>query len=89
MKLPALGGQGGLGGPLVTKTLVIYGLLSSSGRADRGGRLVAYDKATGAIVGSVTLPGAPLGTPMTYAVNGRQFVALTLLGGQMVALALP
>ena len=89
LKLPDLGGQGGLGGPLVTKTLVIYGLLSSSGRADRGGRLVAYDKATGAMLGSVTLPGAPLGTPMTYAVKGKQFVALTLLGGQMVSLALP
>jgi quinoprotein glucose dehydrogenase len=89
VNLPDLGGQGGLGGPLVTKTLVIYGLLSSSGRADRGGRLVAYDKATGALLGSVMLPGAPLGTPMTYAVNGKQFVALTLLGGQLVALALP
>jgi glucose dehydrogenase len=67
----------------------MYGLLSSSGRADRGGRLVAYDKATGATLGSVTLPGAPLGTPMTYSSNGKQFVALTLLGGQLVSLALP
>jgi quinoprotein glucose dehydrogenase len=89
LTLPDLGGQGGLGGPLVTRSLVIYGLLSSSGRADRGGRLVAYDKATGATLGSVTLPGAPLGTPMTYSINGKQFVALTLLGGQMVSLALP
>jgi hypothetical protein len=35
------------------------------------------------------LPGSPLGTPMTYAINGKQFIALTLMGGQLVALALP
>lgn len=89
LTLPDLGGQGGLGGPLVTKTVLIYGLLSSSGRADRGGRLVAYDKATGALLGAVPLPGAPLGTPMTYAINGKQYVALTLLGGQLISLAMP
>ena len=43
----------------------------------------------GATLGAVTLPSSPLGTPITYAINGLQFVALTLLGGQMVALALP
>jgi quinoprotein glucose dehydrogenase len=89
MNLPALGGQGGLGGPLVTKTVLVYGLISPSGRSDRGGRLVAYEKATGATIGSVALPGSPLGTPMTYLVNGKQFIALTLQGGQLVALALP
>jgi quinoprotein glucose dehydrogenase len=89
VKLGDLGGQGGLGGPLVTKTLLVYGLLSASGRADRGGRLVAYDKATGAVLGAVPLPGSPLGTPMTYAIDGRQYIALTLLGGQLVSLATP
>ena len=28
--------------------------------------LVAYDKATGEVVGRVALPARPLGTPMTY-----------------------
>ena len=41
------------------------------------------------MVGAVPLPGAPLGTPMTYAIQGKQYVALTLLGGRMVALAHP
>ncbi len=45
--------------------------------------------AAAATLGSVTLPGAPLGAPMTYSVNRRQFVALMLLGGQLVSLALP
>ena len=64
----------------------MYGLVASSGRADAG-TLVAYDKATGATLGEVSLPAPPLGTPMTYAVRGKQYIALTLLGGQMIALA--
>ena len=50
---------------------------------------MAYDKATGALLGAVPLPGSPLGTPMTYLANGKQHIALTLLGGQLVSLALP
>ena len=41
------------------------------------------------MLGAVALPGAPLGTPMTYAIRGKQYIALTLLGGQMVSLTLP
>ena len=51
--------------------------------------LVAYDKATGTPLAQVALPSRPLGTPMTYAIDGRQFIVLTLQGAQMVALALP
>jgi hypothetical protein len=36
----------------------------------------------------VLLPAAPLGTPMTYMIDGQQHVALTLQAGQMIALAL-
>ena len=42
------------------------------------------------------LPGAAIGTPMTYLVNGRQHIALTVQGAggptalpELVALALP
>jgi hypothetical protein len=41
------------------------------------------------VLGRVALPARPLGTPMTYMVDGRQFIVLTLQGAQMVALALP
>ncbi len=88
LDLPPLGGQRTTSGPLVTKTLLVYGLALPSRRGD-GGTLVAYDKATGETVGEVALPGRPLGTPMTYMADGRQFIVLTLQGAQMVSLALP
>ena len=88
LNLPPLGGDGA-GGPLLTKTLLVSGL--TAGGSDDGPRLVARDKATGEIVGSVDLPGPPIGTPMTYLHAGRQYIALTV-GGEipaLVALALP
>ena len=88
VKLPPLGGQGGAGGPLVTKTLLIYGLIPTSGRGQEG-RLIAYDKRTGVTLGQIPLPGIPLGTPMTSLANGRQFIALTTLDGTLISLALP
>ena len=52
--------------------------------------MVAYDKATGAELGSVDLPSGALGTPMTYMVDGKQYIALGIGGGpRMVAFALP
>ena len=63
--------------------------LSAGGR-DGGPRLIARDKATGEIVGSVDLPSGAIGTPMTYRVEDRQFIALTIGGGpRLVAFALP
>lgn len=77
LNLPPLGDRGrGLGGPLLTKTLLIHG--SGTGGTDDGPRLVARDKATGNIVGAVDLPGSALGTPMTYRVDGEQYIALTV-----------
>ena len=87
LDLPPLGGQMTTSGPLVTKTLVMLGL-GPAGSTDSA-QLVAYDKATGVPLGQVALPARPLGTPMTYLVQGRQFVVLTLVNAQMVALALP
>jgi len=37
----------------------------------------------------VELPGTPLGTPMTYLAGGKQYIALTLTGGEMIALTVP
>ncbi len=88
LDLPPLGGQGGQGGPLVTRTLLLYGLAATSNRAADGGELAAYDKQNGALLGQVRLPAQPLGTPMTYLIGGQQYIALTLQGGQMVALTL-
>ncbi|MEE2637487.1 MAG: PQQ-binding-like beta-propeller repeat protein [Acidobacteriota bacterium] len=87
LDLPPLGGQMTTSGPLVTKTLVMLGL-GPAGSEDSSW-LTAYDKATGDILGQVPLPSRPLGTPMTYLVGGRQYIALTLQGARLVALALP
>jgi quinoprotein glucose dehydrogenase len=88
LDLPALGGQGGFAGVLVTKTLLIYGLFGSGAVGAPPGILVAYDKQTGASLGEIPLPSAPWGTPMTYLAGGKQYVALTLQDGRLVSLTL-
>ena len=88
--LPPLGGDSNRAGPVLTKTLLIYAL--TAGGSDDGPRLVAVDKRTGEEIGSVDLPGGAIGTPMTYMVDGRQYVALTVGGSpvpELVALTLP
>ncbi len=87
LDLPPLGGDG-RGGPLVTKTLLVSAL--TAGGNGGGPRLIARDKASGRIVGSVDLPTGAVGTPMTYLVGDRQYIALTIGGGpRLVAFALP
>ena len=88
LDLPPLGGEGH-GGPVLTKTLLVSAL--SAGGRDGGPRLVARDKTTGEIVGSVDLPAGAIGTPMTYLHEGKQYIALTIGGDvpEVIALALP
>jgi quinoprotein glucose dehydrogenase len=76
-------------GPLLTKTLLITGM--ESGGTDDGPQLVARDKMTGQIVGTIDLPGVGLGTPMTYMVDDEQYVALTVSTNppQLVSFKLP
>ena len=91
LDLPPLGGDASRSGALLTKTLLIYAL-TAGGSTEDGPRLVAYDKATGAELASVDLPGGAIGTPMTYLVDGKQYVALTVGGDrvpELIALALP
>ncbi len=93
LNLPPVGGDSTFSGPLLTKTLLMYAL--TTGGSTGGPRLVAYDKATGKEIASVDLPGNAIGTPMTYAVGGKQFVAITVQGAtptavpELVALSLP
>ena len=78
LDLPPLGGDSTFSGPLLTRTLLIYAL--TTGGTDGGPRLVALDKATGKELASADLPGAAIGTPMTYRVDGRQYIAITVQG---------
>ena len=88
LNLPPLGGDNGFNGPLLTKTLLLYCL--TAGGTNESPRLVAYDKTNGDELGSVDLPSGAIGTPMTYMVDGRQYIALTVGGGpRLIAFALP
>jgi quinoprotein glucose dehydrogenase len=92
LELPPLGGER-RGGPIVTKTLMICTKSPGRGPAasDDDSALLAFDKATGSLVGEVPLPGRPIGTPMTYMIDGRQYIALAVSGPipKLVAFALP
>ena len=89
LNLPPLGGEGALVGPLVTKTILIYAL--TAGGTKDGPRLVAYDKTSGKELGWIDLPGNAMGTPMSYSIEGKQYIALTVRGAapEVIALTLP
>ena len=89
LDLPPLGGDGS-GGPVITKTLLINGQ-EIGGRGSDEGRLVAWDKSTGEEVGAIKLPDSPLGTPMTFMLEGKQYIALTIRTHppELIALTLP
>ena len=76
-------GQSGAVGALVTRTLVIAGdpLATTFPGRPRGAMLRAYDKATGKEVGAVYMPAQQSGTPMTYALDGRQYIVVAVSGG--------
>lgn len=67
---------------LVTKTLVIAGEKGTVTMADgrTGAMLRAYDKATGQNVGAVYMPAQTTGGPMTYMVNGVQYIVIAVGG---------
>ncbi len=47
----------------------------------RGATLRAYDKATGREVGEVFMPAPQTGSPMTYSLNGRQYIVVPVSRG--------
>jgi quinoprotein glucose dehydrogenase len=87
-------GQAGIIGTLVTKTLLIAGEAQSTtaGHA-RGALLRAYDKATGKDAGGVLMPAQQTGSPMTYLINGKQYIVIAIGGGnypgELIAFRLP
>jgi quinoprotein glucose dehydrogenase len=76
-------GQGGSVGLVVTKSLVIVGdpQVTTTPEHPRGAMLRAYDKVSGKEVGAVFMPAAQSGSPMTYSVNGRQYIVVAVSGG--------
>jgi len=80
-------GRPGIFGILVTKTLIIAGErgLFTTPSGKRGAMLRAYDKATGKSVGAVYMPAGQTGTPMTYTVNGKQYIVIAIGGADFPA----
>ena len=69
---------------LVTKTLLFAGDgagLFSSGPQGGGRKFRALDKKTGRTIFEMELPGNETGLPMTYMVNGRQFIVVPVAAG--------
>src|SRR5438876_884398 len=94
VEIPKTGQQGNVG-IVVTKTLIIAGdpLVTTTADHPRGAMLRAYDKQTGKQVGAVFLPAAQSGSPMTYMVDGKQYIVVAISGGnysgEYVAFSLP
>ena len=92
VELPERTGHGDRGALLVTKSLLfagegagLYGGQTGGGRAFR-----AHDKATGEILSEVELPAKQTGLPMTYAIDGVQYIVVPIGDtghpGELVAL---
>ena len=101
LDIPRTGRTGGAGGSsggigtLTTKTVVMSGEgeIFTTPSGTRGAMLRAYDKATGQERGAVYIPAAQTGSPMTYMLNGKQYLVLAVGGrshqGELIAFALP
>jgi glucose dehydrogenase len=94
LNIPKTGQQGSVG-LMVTKTLVILGdpQVTTTPEHPRGAMLRAYDKKTGNQVGAVWMPAPQSGSPMTYSVDGKQYIVIAISGGsysgEYLALSLP
>jgi quinoprotein glucose dehydrogenase len=88
-------GRAGIIGTLVTKNLVIAGeagtFTTPSGQ--KGAMMRAYDKKTGKEAGAVYMPAGQTGSPMTYMLNGKQYIVVAVGGpgypAEFIAYRLP
>ena len=88
-------GQPGSVGTLVTRTLLIAGesQAHTTPSGDRGAMLRAYDKSSGNEVGAVWMPAPQSGSPMTYLLEGVQYLVVAVSGGgysgELIAFRVP
>jgi quinoprotein glucose dehydrogenase len=94
LTIPRTGRPGSVG-TLVTKTLLVSGEpgFGTTPSGQRGSMLRAYDKTSGTEVGAVYMPAPQSGSPMTYMLNGRQYLVVAISGGsysgELLAFRLP
>jgi quinoprotein glucose dehydrogenase len=94
LNIPRTGRAGNIG-TLVTKTLVVAGeagfFTTPSGQ--KGAMLRGYDKTTGKDAGAVYMPAPQTGSPMTYTMNGKQYIVIAVGGpgypAELLAYKLP
>ena len=83
LNLPPLGSTG-RPAPLLTKSLLFLADSSNAvmGRAGVSGpaKFRAYDKASGQLVAQIDLPVGATGGPMTYLLDGKQYIVLPVGG---------
>jgi quinoprotein glucose dehydrogenase len=70
-------GSENYGGPIVTAGGLLF-----IGATNFDKKFHAFDKATGELLWETTLPFAGNATPVTYEVNGKQYVAIAAGGGK-------
>ena len=95
LNIPRTGRAANTIGILVTKTLLIVGEPGNFTMPDgrRGAMLRAYDKMSGREVGAVYMPAGQSGTPMTYMLDGKQYIVVAIGGAaypsELLAFKLP
>jgi len=95
LNIPRTGRASNTIGLLVTKTLLIAGEPGTFTMPDgrQGAMLRAFDKASGRDAGAVYMPAGQTGTPMTYMLNGKQYVVVAIgaanYPAELVAFRLP
>jgi quinoprotein glucose dehydrogenase len=94
LSIPKTGQQGPVG-LAITKTLVVMGdpIVTTTPEHPRGAMLRGYDKKTGQQVGAVWMPAPQSGSPMTYAVDGKQYIIVAVgagnFPGEYISFSLP
>ena len=68
---------------MVTKALVVIGdpQATTTPEHPRGAMLRAYDKTSGKDVGAVWMPAPQSGSPITYSIDGKQYIVVAISGG--------
>jgi quinoprotein glucose dehydrogenase len=95
LTIPRTGRASNTIGLLVTKTLLIAGEPGTFTLPDgrQGAMLRAFDKGRGKDAGAVYMPTGQTGTPMTYMLNGKQYIVVAIgaanYPAELVAFRLP
>lgn len=94
VEIPERTGHGDRGALLLTKSLLFAGEGAGlyGGQTGGGKMFRAHDKATGEILAEIELPAKQTGLPMTYAIDGVQYIVVPIGDtghpGELVALRL-